>query len=304
MLNLLMVLAPIIAAQPDHNHAPTPVVELAGDAEAKIPMTFRGSRPVVDIRINGKGPFKFYFDTGASGPIMSQKLMKELDLKQIGEAQIMSGGDGPDKKPIPGQIVSLDSVDFGPVKLSNLWIVAMERAQLEGDSGPLGVLSPNAFRGHLTDQGYLVVVDYPKKEICIRPGSLGEPDGKTIFAYQPKKVIPSMMMKVAGEEIEGHLDTGSSGFVSLPPRLAEKLPLDGPLVETKRKARSVRGDFPIKEGKLNGTVTFGQFTIDHPTIEFSDVVRFGNLGSQFLERYVITLDIAKRRFQLAEAEKN
>jgi hypothetical protein len=180
----------------------------------------------------------------------------------------------------------------------------MERAQLEGDSGPLGVLSPNAFRGHLTDQGYLVVVDYPKKEICIRPGSLGEPDGKTIFAYQPKKVIPSMMMKVAGEEIEGHLDTGSSGFVSLPPRLAEKLPLDGPLVETKRKARSVRGDFPIKEGKLNGTVTFGQFTIDHPTIEFSDVVRFGNLGSQFLERYVITLDIAKRRFQLAEAEKN
>jgi Aspartyl protease len=88
MFNLLMVLAPIIAAQPDHDHAPTPVVELAGDAEAKIPMTFRGSRPVVEIRINGKGPYKFYFDTGASGPIMSLKLMKELELKQIGEAQI------------------------------------------------------------------------------------------------------------------------------------------------------------------------------------------------------------------------
>ena len=106
----------------------------------------------------------------------------------------------------------------------------MDRAELEGDNSPLGVLSPNAFRGHLTDQGNLVVIDYPKKEIRVRPGSLGEPDGKTIFAYQPKKAIPSMMMKVAGEEIEGHLDTGSSGFVSsLPPRLVEKLPLDGPL---------------------------------------------------------------------------
>ena len=46
--------------------------------------------------------------------------MKQLDLKPIGEAQIVSGGDGPDKKPIPGQIVSLDSVDFGPVELSSL----------------------------------------------------------------------------------------------------------------------------------------------------------------------------------------
>ena len=134
MLNLLMVFAPIVAAQPDHDHAPTPVVELAGDAEAKIPMTFRGARPVVEIRINGKGPFKFYFDTGASGPVMSLKLAKELGLEQIGEAQIMSGGDGPDKKPIPGQIVKLDSVDFGSVKISNLWIVAMDRAQLEGDN--------------------------------------------------------------------------------------------------------------------------------------------------------------------------
>jgi hypothetical protein len=83
--------------------------------------------------------------------------------------------------------------------------------------------------------------------------------------------------------------------------MADQLPLDGPVVETSRRARSVRGEFPIREGKLKGTITFGKFTIENPTIEFSDVVRFGNLGSKYLDRFVVTLDPVNRRFKMEEA---
>ena len=38
-------------------------VTIAGD-ETTIPMDLVGRKPVVDVKINGKGPFKFFLDTG------------------------------------------------------------------------------------------------------------------------------------------------------------------------------------------------------------------------------------------------
>jgi hypothetical protein len=34
-------------------------------AVATVPMTFQGPMPVVEVMINGKGPFRFTIDTGA-----------------------------------------------------------------------------------------------------------------------------------------------------------------------------------------------------------------------------------------------
>lgn len=298
------VTADAARAQQGHDHAPTPVVEIAGGGEARVPLTFSGPRPVVQIKINGKGPYRFYFDTGASGAVMSQKLADELGLKQIGIAQVNSGGDGPDQKPIEAQIVRLDDVDLSGVKLSNVWIVAMDRIQLGDANAPVGVLSPNLFKGHLEDRGYLMAIDYAKKEVRFRQGSLDEPDNKTVFAYRPRQPIPSLMVRVDGKEIDAQLDTGSGGGLSAPNRMIDTLPLDGSLAESKRKARTVRGEFPVREGKLKGTLEVGQFRFENPTIEFSEAVRNVNLGSQFLERFVVTLDVAKRRFRLEEGKQN
>jgi hypothetical protein len=270
-----------------------PTVKMA-DKEVSLPLSFYGGRPVVEARVHGKGPYRFYFDTGASGPVVSQQLTKELGLKVLGEVGIQSGGDGPEKGAIPGQLVSFDSVDFGPMQLADLRIVAMDRARLGGDEAPVGVFSPAMF------PGYLVTIDYPKKALRLRPGKLGEPDNKTIFAYQPGRPIPSVIMRVGGEEIETHLDSGSGAELTLPVRYAQVLPLDGKAVETKKKARSVSGEFPVLEGQLKGSFTFGKFKIDNPKIEFSDVVRRGNLGSAFLNRFAVTLDVANRRFGLEE----
>jgi hypothetical protein len=272
---------------------PVGLIEL-GTEVVRVPLAFDGGRPVVEARVNGKGPYRFYFDTGASGPVVSQKLARELKLDVIGEAGVKSGGDKADQKPIPAQVVRADRLELGAAKLSAVILVAMDRARLGGQDAPVGVLSPAMF------PGYLVSLDYPKKELRIRAGELGKPDSQTLFAYRDGRMIPSIMAKIGEQTIEAHLDSGSGAGLSLPTRVAEKLPLDGKPIDTGKKARSVRGDFPVFQGKLKGNVSFGQYSVAEPTIEFSDVVQRGNLGSRILERFVITLDVKNRRFQLVE----
>lgn len=279
--------------QVEKHHVDAPKVEL-GAEEIRLPMTFRGGRPIVEARVNGKGPYRFYFDTGASGPVMSDKLAQELDLEVVGEVGIKSGGDAADKKPIAAKLVRISQLDLASAKLSQVTIASMDRARLGDQDPPVGVLSPAMF------SGYLVTLDYPEKEIRIRSGEVGTPDNKTVFAYQEGRHIPSLMATVGDQTIEAHLDSGSGAGLSLPTKVAEKLTLDGKPVDTGKKARSVSGDFPVFEGKLKGKLSFGQFSIDNPTIDFSDVVQRGNIGARILERFVLTLDVKNRRFQLVE----
>lgn len=273
---------------------PPPKVEMQVEG-IRLPMSSRGGRSVVEARVNGKGPFAFYFDTGASGPVISQKLANELMIPVIGEVQVKSGGDAADKKPMTAQLVRIDKLDLGLASLSEITCAAMDRGKLEQDGEPMGVLSPAMF------PGYLVTLDYPNKEIRIAPGELGAPDDKTIFAYVEDRMIPSLMVTVGDQSIEAHLDSGSGQGLSLPIKVASNLELEGELVDTGKKARSISGEFPVYQGKLKGTLSFGQYSVEAPTIDFSDVVQRGNLGGRILERFALTLDVKNRRFRMVEA---
>jgi hypothetical protein len=60
-------------AAPDRLSLATPKIS--------VPLTFVGGRPVVDVNINGKGPYRFIFDTGAAGTVMSNELAAELTTR-------------------------------------------------------------------------------------------------------------------------------------------------------------------------------------------------------------------------------
>lgn len=274
-----------------------PKVELV-ENEVRLPMTFRGGRPVVEAKVNGQGPFAFFLDTGASGPVVSQKLADKLGLEPVGESLVKSGGDEPDKPGIPAKIVEFARLDLGGVKLSGVKTVAMDRVRLGGDDAPVGVLSFAMF------PGCLVTLDYPRKEVRIRAGALPAPDDQSVFAYRDGRPIPSLTIAVGDEKIEAHLDSGSGGGLSLPTKLAEKLPLEGKPVETGKKARSVSGEFSVFEAKLKGKLVFGKFSYENPTIEFSDVVRRGNLGGRILDKFEITLDVKNRRFEMKREQQD
>lgn len=289
---LLIVAAGVARGQTHQEHGPAAPKIVLGGEELRLPFSLMRGKLLVEAGVNGKGPYRFWFDTGASGSVISQSLARELGLKSVGQVAVR-GGSGPN---LSGELVTVDEIALGTAKLSGVTLVAMDLSRVGVQDAPVGVLSPVLFPGHL------VSIDYAKRIIRIRPGELPAPDDKTVFAYLKGHLLPSVKLNVAGQDIEAHLDSGSSGALSLPKRYADKLQLAGPLVDLKKPARTVAGEYPVFEGQLKGRITFGQFTFDEPTIHFSEAIEHGNVGGKILERYVVTVDTKNRRFRLDEGD--
>src|SRR5262245_34468200 len=69
----------------------------------EVPLRMVNRRPMVDVRVNGGGPYTFAIDTGASGLARADRsLVDRLKLEVVGEAR-GSAGTG-------GQVVSMPIV--------------------------------------------------------------------------------------------------------------------------------------------------------------------------------------------------
>jgi hypothetical protein len=255
-----------------------PKIEVPAEG-ASVPMLDIGGRPVVEVKINGKGPFPFILDTGAMFSVIDSSLNDELSL---------------------GDSASIKELMIGAIKMTDLKVDDGSVTAMFGkvDQPPRGVLSASSF------PGYLLTFDYPKKKITLRKGALPEADGKKIFAYGADEMLPIVPVKVAGHEVKVHLDTGAPFALALPTKYKDQLPLTAPAVE-KGKAKTHSGVFPIFKGIVDGEIEIGEFKLPSLDINFTDVVPHpdatpqGQLGYAALRDFVVTLDSENRRIQFA-----
>ncbi len=250
-----------------------------------VPMLDVGGRPMVDVRINGKGPYPFILDTGASNTAVDTTLVTELGLTKGGGSDVDHG-------------IRLESFAIGDFTVRGM--VAGSMAGMLGGLGganpPRGVLSAAAFPGNL------VVLDYPNRRVTIKPGALPAADGRRTFEYGAEHVLPVVPVRVAGHEITIHLDSGSPGGVMLPLKYEQELPLVSAPVRVGR-ARTVAGTFDVEEAAIQGVVEVGEYTLDIKEIRFSDLrpgpqPGIGNIGGLALRGFVVTFDAKNRRVRL------
>ena len=69
-----------------------------------VPMLDLGGRPMVQVRINGKGPYSVMLDTGANVTVIDETLVKELGLDSQSSGaleidEVRLGDFGPDRNP-------------------------------------------------------------------------------------------------------------------------------------------------------------------------------------------------------------
>src|SRR4051794_3329009 len=108
------------------------------------PMLDFGGRPVVPVMINGKGPYKFIFDTGASVNVVDTSVAAELSLDSNAKIQ---------------------EVRLGDVRIRNVQAFVNPISQMLGSGDvPRGVLSASSFPGNL------VIFDFPAKRVVFRNG--------------------------------------------------------------------------------------------------------------------------------------
>jgi hypothetical protein len=253
------------------------------DGGTTVPMLDVGGRPMVEVRINGKGPYPFIMDTGADETDVESSLIDELALPGTTAAMFTGGA-------------RIEELAVGNAVLRG---VTVARARMLGGLGganpPRGVLSASYF------PGCLVVLDYPAKKIAIRQGSLPPADDRRVFQYTAADILPRAPVRIAGLEFRVHVDSGSPAGLTVPIKYSEQIPLTDKPKELAH-FRTPDGEFPVLAATVNGPITLGEYKLEIAQLNFSDVKpgpgpAVGNMGYQILRDFIVTLDSMNHRLQ-------
>ncbi len=256
----------------------------------EVSMEFFGPRPVIEAKIEGKGPYRFLLDTGASGGVIDPGLAEELDLAPAGETLVGSPLGGAPQAVLR---VMSSAVEIGALRLRDVvWVTLDMQPMLAAPDAPRGVISTRWF------EGVLVTMDFQNRLISFRTGELPL-GGKDVFQFEADTPLISIPVHVGNIEVECVLDTGSPGGITLPAAYADSLLLKNEPVEV-AKARTIDAEFSVLGAPLEGDVEIGKHRITNPEVRFSPTHRHGAIGQGILSRFSVTLDIANNRIRLSE----
>lgn len=179
----LLLLATFVAV-PSAGFAQAPVAtaEDKAKADAKpvvVPFELLKSRHMaVQVKINGNGPYRLIFDTGAPTNLINNKLAKEAGvLKKDDKPAIAMFGLGGAKV--------INTLEVGDVKLDKVPVMVMDHPTVTAISKALGPI--DGIVGFPFFARFKTTVDYEKKELTFTPNG-----------YEPADAMKALMEKLMG----------------------------------------------------------------------------------------------------------
>src|SRR5437868_9891341 len=257
---------------------------------AVAPMKFRGLMPVIEVKLNGQGPFAFTIDTGAGMQAdIDTSVAAQLKLQPNGK---VLNGDPSGENDREVDTARIDSIAFGDAEFRN--VTAMIRPQRITRDYP----DVDGILGFALFTDYLLTLDYPAMEVRLARGTLPPANGADVLNFEIENRIPVIEVAIGKIRVRAHIDSGNfvAGFI-LPEEIAEQLQLMSQPV-TVGRARSVSNQIELKQVKLKDTIRIGGFDFPQPTITFP-ALSDTNVGFKVLRDFALTFDQKNRRVKLA-----
>jgi membrane-associated protease RseP (regulator of RpoE activity) len=139
-----------------------------------VPFELLKSRHMaVQVKINGKGPYRLIFDTGAPTNLINNKIAKESGVTKKGDKS------GSGLFSMPGE-KTIDTLEIGDVKLEKVQVMVMDHPTVAAISEALGPI--DGLVGFPFFARFKTTIDYQKKELTL------EPNG-----FVPSDVMKAMM---------------------------------------------------------------------------------------------------------------
>jgi len=266
----------------------------AGDT-AFVPLDLHMGQPVVEVMLNGRGPYRMFLDTGAGTTVLDSTLAAELGLKSAGKTRI---GDPADPQAIEADRVTLDTLRLGAATFTGVPAVTWDRSALRpGPDRPLGVVGFPVFHELIES------LDFPAATLRLTRGKLPAANGRDVVAYETPDGVPLVSIDVAGQAMKAHLDTGSPGLLSIPEKDSSRVHFVGPLRVVGR-GRTVNSEILFRGAPLDGTFRVGGATFDHPLVVLNDKLPTANVGSRALRDCVLTLDATHSRLRIERTRES
>jgi hypothetical protein len=262
---------------------------IAGGGQASVPFDLVDNHVVLDVSIDGKGPFRFILDTGGN-LVIDNDLAKSLRLGAAGSMQGLGVGSGTDTF----NFTTIDSLDIGGAHIGRLYASV---APIRTGFGVSGGEPVDGLIGFETLARFVTTFDYPNRRLTFRlPGSPPVTGGKT-SAFVFNGTDPMLPCRIASADGTCTVDTGSRSaldvygpFAKVHPGLVTGLTADG------------IGGFGVGGpafGQLGRTsLDIGGYEI--PNIiagvssqekgAFADPFQAGNVGGAVWRRFAVTFD--------------
>lgn len=261
-------------------------VEAQDSSVAVAPLRMRGLMPVVEVKLNGQGPFAFMIDTGAGMEAdIDTAVAERLQLGLNGRA---INGDPSGENDREVATTTIDSIEIGRANFRN--VTAVVRAQRITKDYP----AVDGILGFALFADYLLTLDYPGMELRLAHAALPAANGADILNFEIENRIPVIELAIGKIRVRAHIDSGNfvAGFI-LPQEIVEQLRLlSTPM--TVGSARSVSNRIELKQLQLREPIRIGRFEYPQPTIAFP-ALSDTNIGFQVLREYRVTFDQKNRR---------
>ncbi|HMF56208.1 MAG TPA: retropepsin-like aspartic protease [Pyrinomonadaceae bacterium] len=259
---------------------------------AEVPLKFNGPVPLVEVMVNGKGPFQFTIDTGGQGQArVDSSLVESLGLPKAGQ---VTASDGMGRNTRTLDTVKIESLKLGDAQFKN--VVAVTRNYNENPRMPHidGILGFGLFAD------YLLTLDYPAGRVRIERGELPQADGAEILSYEETHGTPSVELAFGDVKVSAHVDTGNMmGAIMLPSSVISKLTLASePRVVG--RVRTVTSTVEISEASVKTSMRLGRYEFAQPTVAFAEIFNDANLGLRLLKNFALTFDQKNHRVRFVK----
>ncbi len=260
--------------------SPPERVELTGVVD--VPMTLESNLPIVEVLVNGEGPFRFGIETGANFVVVSPDLAAKLSLQRTG---------GTSEFPS----YRVDAIAIGTARFIGVPVAATRVAQ----PGIDGVLGLPLYRD------LLLTLDYPNRRVTFQRGALPAADNSSILSLTHVGPFWGVPMTIAGKPFTAVIDTRSTGGFGLTPESSRDVPFDGALQVIGRARGAAIAETEVKAGRIAGDIAIGRYVFPRPTATVRPLpAGFPTeplIGGRVLSRFVVTLDQRNARLRLDRA---
>ena len=268
-------------------HVLTPARTTLDSAAVEVPMQLGSGRPVVQVMVNGQGPYDFILDTGAGTTVIDSTLAVSLGLEVAGQDSI---GDPRNPRAIAMQWMRADSLQLGGLTFAGVPMACFNiRRPLGSRYG--GILGLPAFAD------LVVSLDYPRSRVRATRGELPTSD-PAVIAYESPGGIINVPVHVGDTALVAHLDSGSPGGLMLPRAGSAGFTFkEAPSVIG--RAGTVSGTATVWRARLAGEVKVGTLVYTDPEVQLSELLdQWANIGFDLLRELTVTVDQRHHRLRM------
>lgn len=290
-LALLLALTLAACVTPRDPQAPPEQTALTAE-RVVLPSTWLDEYAFLDVLVEGKGPYRFLLDTGATATAISSRVASRLPPRQNGGTVSVRGAHGTVTD--SHSLLNIETIDIDGCVFRDLGVVVIDLDPVSDMMGRRldGILGYPLFRD------CVLTIDYPERRVELSTAPI-EPsdDGSTLPLFG--ETTPQIDVSFGAQEHRFMIDSGSGGAFDLIGNGQDLRFSQGP--KSASMSGSVSGQIALKPiGRLADDAILGAIRLPTPiaTLE-NDSQRF---GTQVLRHFAVSFDQRNGRIRFTRSD--